>query len=376
MSPESLKTTNQNNMKKAFLLFMIISVFSCSKEELFITCEKNIVYPAVDGVTLESYGLAGRVINKFEVSQTALIACTDDGIYFKKFSDRCWRSSNLNGVTVQSIVRINPSTLICSTTIGPNLDKPQLHKSTDNGQTWSPLKNNFTENNGQYAKSLAYNPKSNTLYAGGRGVIAISKDGGANWNLVYGEWNAISQPFGEIAVNPANNEVWAGGQNAFEMQVIVRMDENGKILGEWSNTIPGPSTVEKIIFKKGSILMGCEDGILSTNDNGSNWENIHHVPNQYGRFYFGLLYDEMNPNRIIAASWDKNYEFPQPLILHISENNGQAWRVVNTERIPAFSSLFGGVRTMVQRQEKGKTVLYLGLWKGGVHRAIIGQNLK
>jgi hypothetical protein len=251
---------------------------------------------------------------------------------------------------------------------------PQLHKSTDNGKTWSLLPNNFTGNNGQYVECLAYNPNSNTIYAGGNGVIASSTDDGLNWTLLYGEWNTISKPFSDLAISFTNNEIWAGGQNGLDMQEVVRFAQNGNILGEWSNLIPAPSTVQKIIIKNGSsttLLMGGEDGILKSNDNGLNWENIYQVPNQFGRFYYGLAYDEMKPNRIIAASWDKNFEFPQPLILHISENNGQTWKVVTTEGISNFAALFGGTRTMVQRQENGKTVLYLGLWKGGVYKAII-----
>lgn len=351
-------------------------MFSCSKEEIS-PCENNVVYPTIDKiVTLESYGLAGRVIHELDATQNTLIATTDDGIYYKEFSAQCWSQSNLKSTNVEAIVRINSTTLICSTTQSlSDYSNGQLHKSTDNGKTWSLLTNNFTSNNSrQYISCLAYNPNSNTLYAGGLGVIAISNDGGSNWTLVYGDWNAISKYCGAIAINSANNEVWVSGQNALEMQVIIRLDEKGQILNEWINVLPAPSVGEKIIFKKGSttsLLMGCEDGILLTNDNGLNWENIYHVPNQLGRFYFGLVYDEINPNRIIAASWDKNFDFPQSLMLHISENNGQTWRIVTTKDIPEFSSLFGGVRTMFQRKENGKTVLYLGLWKGGVYKAII-----
>jgi photosystem II stability/assembly factor-like uncharacterized protein len=361
-------------MKKVILLFAVLSMFSCSENET-APCKDIVVYPTIDNVvTLASYGLDGKAINKLDATQTTLIAATSDGIYYKEFP-QCWISSNLKSKNVQSIVRINSLTLICSTTQTiDDINNPQLHKSMDNGKTWSLLPNNFTENNGQFVKSLAYNPKSNTLYAGGNGVIASSTDGGSNWTLIYGEWNAISKPFLELAINSTNNEVWTGGQNALDMQVVVRFAQNGNILGEWSNLIPAPSTVEKIIIKNGSsttLLMGGEDGILKSNDNGLNWENIYDVPNQFGRFYFGLAYDEQKPNRIIAASWNKNFDFPQPLILHFSEDNGQTWKEVTTEGITNFVSLFGGTRTMVQSQENGKTVLYLGLWKGGVYKAII-----
>jgi photosystem II stability/assembly factor-like uncharacterized protein len=366
-------------MKKEFLLLAIVLMVSCSKDsskEETSPCKDNIVYPTIDNlVTLESYGLDGLVINKLEASQATLIAATSDGVYYKEFAQKCWNSSNLKGKNVQTIVRINSSTIICSTTQAiDNISNPQLHKSTDNGKTWSLLPNNFTEYSGQFVKSLAYNSSSNTLYAGGNGVIASSTDGGSNWTPIYGEWNAISKPFLELAINSTNNEVWAGGQNALDMQVVFRFAQNGNIIGEWSNLIPAPSTVEKIIIKNGSsnsILMGGEDGILKSTDNGLNWENIYQVPNQFGRFYFGLAYDEKKPNRIIAASWNKNFDFPQPLILHFSEDNGKTWKVVTTEGISNFASLFGGTRTMIQRQENGKTVLYLGLWKGGIFKAII-----
>jgi len=172
-----------------------------------------------------------------------------------------------------------------------------------------------------------------------------------------------------LEINPANNQVWAGGQNAIESQVIVQLDSNREEINQWMNVLPSPSTVEKFAFNNNSnkILLGSEDGILLTEDNGATWKNIYENPTVSARFYYGLVYDNLNSEKIIAASWDKNFESPQPLMLHLSEDHGETWNVLS----PNIPLIFGGTRDMLQRQENGKTVLYLGLWKGGVYKAII-----
>lgn len=357
---------------KLLLYFLLVTLISCSNEDDFSPCEKNELFEAIDNsVTIETYGLKGKIINKLEANSNTIIAATDDGVYYKNFSAECWTQSNLKHEFVLAIVRLNSSQLICSTVKSKDdYSLPKLYKSENNGVTWLEISNNFTGDNELFASSLAFNTSSNTLYAGGIDIVASSTDGGKEWTPLYGSWDGLGRGISEIRINPTNNDIWFGGQNAIEMQRLVHLSFNGTIINEWVNLLPAPSTVEKIILNNETILIGGEDGILKSEDNGTNWEIIYQN-SQIARFYYGLENDNNNPNRFIAASWDKNYYDPQPLIIHISENEGQTWKTISTLNNSNYDSLFGGTRTMIQRTENGKTVLYLGLWKGGVLKATL-----
>lgn len=352
-------------MKKLIIISLVLTIFSCTKEVDSI--QDN---PQDEIISFESLGLDGKIVHQLIAADSILIAATDQGVYKSDFSSN-WTLMGLQKKNVVAIAVIGGNTILCSVTDNEQFQNPQLLKSLDSGQSWSVVENNFGGETPEIIYELRYNTSSNELLASGKGVIASSFDKGETWIIRFGFWNAFSKGLWALEINPANNQVWAGGQNAIESQVIVQLDSNREEMNQWVNVLPSPSTVEKIAFSNNSnrILLGGEDGILLTEDNGLTWKNIYDNPSVSGRFYFGLVYDNLDSEKIISASWDKNFESPQPLMLHISDDNGETWNIIS----PDIPSLFGGTRDMLQRQENGKTVLYLGLWKGGVYRAEINQ---
>jgi hypothetical protein len=133
--------------------------------------------------------------------------------------------------------------------------------------------------------------------------------------------------------------------------------------------LPSPSTAKDIAFHKtnpNTLIIGGEDGIIKTTDNGNTWTTIKQDDHK-ARFYFGLEFDETDSDKIYAGSWVKDFDNPQPLILHISENAGATWK----EYKHTAPNLYGGIYDMVQLKDGNKTRLYLGLYKGGVFEAII-----
>jgi hypothetical protein len=66
----------------------------------------------------------------------------------------------------------------------------------------------------------------------------------------------------------------------------------------------------------------------------------------------------------VSASWKKEYELPQPLRVAISEDDGATWTTFGHPD----AQLFGGAWSMEAQVEQGRSVFYLGLYKGGVMR--------
>lgn len=352
-------------MKNLFIFCLaVLSLFSCTKLD-----DNNPVNPYDDFVSFESLGLDGKIVHQIQATENSLFAATDQGVYKSDFTSN-WTPIGLQNKNVIALSIIDSNTIICSVTDDDQFQNPQLIKSTDSGQSWSSVESNFGGDTPEVIFELKYLSNSNELLASGKGVIASSFDQGQSWEIKYGFWNAFTKGLWALDINPSNNQVWAGGQNALESQVIIQLDSNRDELNTWINVLPSPSTVESFAFNSSnpnSILLGCEDGILMSEDNGLTWENIYLDETVSARFYYGVAYDQLDPDKIIAASWDKNFENPQALMLHISEDKGETWNVYSPN-IPLF---FGGTRSMIQRQEDGKTVLYLGLWKGGVYKAVV-----
>lgn len=350
-------------MKTFFIsIVIIITILSCSKND-------NPTLPSEDLVSASSLGLNGRVVNKLIVHNSKLIAATDNGVYVSNFSTN-WTSMGLENKNIIAIEVINDNLILCSTTDNLELENPKLFKTEDSGITWSALRSNFGQGNGEVVFALKYNPNSNLLFATGYDALASSDDYGNTWNLKMGNWGAVAKGLFTLEINPENNDIWTGGQNGIEAQVINHSTPNGEPINSWSQIIPSPSTVETIVFKEdgsNKIIMGCEGGIILTENNGANWRNIKPVGEGIARFYYGLVFDNLNSNKIIAASFDKPSSDPQPLKISISNNLGESWLDTSID-IP---EQFGGARCMLQKQENGKTVLYIGLWKGGVYKVTL-----
>ncbi len=356
----SSKKLSQYQMKKLLFLSLLLIAFSCGEQN-----EKPNV-PLKDQISLTALGLNGRVVNKLINYNSKLIAATDDGLYVSDFSSN-WVKMGLQNTHVIDISIINANVIVCSVTDNLLQENPRLVQSLDFGQSWSVIKSNFGNGNPEIVHALQYNPKSNLLFATGYDALASSVDNGQTWVLKSGSWNAIAKGLFAININPANDEIWTGGQNGIESQVIQHSRPDGTLINDWNKKIPSPSTVETIVFKNdgsNQMIMGCEGGILSTKNDGLTWQNLYAAPEGTARFYYGLVFDNLNPKKIIAASFDKPRDIPQPLMLHVSNDLGATWDFASI----SIPEQFGGARCMIQTQENGQTVLYIGLYLGGVYK--------
>ncbi|MGK7390421.1 MAG: hypothetical protein ACNS60_08720 [Candidatus Cyclobacteriaceae bacterium M2_1C_046] len=343
-------------MKKISIigLLSILFICACSEDEL----------PA-ENVVFEPFGLEGKIINKLKLVDQILMAATNDGIYSKNINDSAeWNLLGLDNYNVSDFDVKNSD--IIATTISWETEEYKLFRSANEGESWNEIQHNFGGEFPEPVFALKFHPTENKLFGAGYRVISISEDLGQSWQVVFGEWGAMATGIDFIQVNPATNDIWAGGQNAIEDMMLFKIGSESK---EWLRLLPSPSVAKDIAFhpvNSNEGIVGAESGIIKTSNGGEDWTAIKEN-HEEARFYFGVNYDQQNPNIIYAGSWIKNFDAPQPLILFISKDGGGNW----VEFKHNDPGLFGGVWDMITTMEKGQVVIYMGLYKGGVYKIIL-----
>lgn len=317
-------------------------------------------------------GLSGRIVNRIYSRSGRLYAATDDGLHSKTVGQSIWGLTGLAGRRVADLAFVDDGHWLAATfATGANpFADPRLLETLDGGATWAEVANNFgggaNQSEGMYA--LIQDAVDQRLYATGTSALASSSDFGRTWQLLDGAWDVLSHPLDALALNPATRQVWLGGQNAIEEMELRRYDIATMNVVRYQRLLPSPATIKGITFdpSDGSrVLASGEGGVLQTRNNGSNWTNL--LPGVGSRFYFQTALDPVNPMTIYTAGWDKIFDDPQPLIFEISHNGGSSWQQ------HAFNDpqLFGGVWSVLAIRESGQTVVYLGLYRGGIMKVTL-----
>lgn len=247
---------------------------------------------------------------------------------------------------------------------------PKLYETVNGGANWLPVDNDFgggLENEGIWA--LHYDPASGRLYATGQDALAVSEDVGRSWELLAGTWNGVSPPTTALNLNAATGHVWFGGQNAIEQMKLMRHDLTSGTTTQFSTfLLPAPAAIKGITFDPSdpNHLLACgEGGILQSRNNGATWTRP--LGDVDYRFYFQAAFDPRDARIIYTASWAKEFELPQPLVFEISTDSGASWAAYGIDD----PSLFGGAWSVIAVVEDGRTVVYLGLFLGGIMKVLL-----
>jgi hypothetical protein len=317
-------------------------------------------------------GLNGRIITRLYEFEGKLFAATDSGLYTKTKGDNPWQSTGLNNREILDLVILDDDHYIAS--IYRYADEPpiyQLVETTNSGTSWHQIVHDFGGEEGEEAIfGLHYDNDNNAIYATGIEVLAVSLDEGRHWDIINGYWQGFGQPKTIVKRNATKNEVWYGGQNALE-QLVLRawsLDTSEERL--FTDLLPNPSVIYGIQFdptNSSRIIVSGEGGVLQSMNNGVEWTTL--IGDVDYRFYFNVALDPDDPQILYTAGWDKNYDSPQPLIFEISVNGGGSW----TQYHYPSNSLFGGVRSLIAVEEENKTVVYLGLYRGGIMKVKLPQ---
>ncbi len=163
-------------------------------------------------------------------------------------------------------------------------------KTTDAGQTWTPL-NDFFSNLRVYAVTIDPS-NSNTYYSGSSsGIIFKSTDAGATWNMLADMSNSL---INKILVHPTNSNImFACSQNAG----IYRSIDAG---ASWAN-IGVDGKAYDVEFKPGdpSIVYASGTGFHKSIDGGQNFTTITGFDN--GPKMIGVSPDDVDVVYVIEA---------------------------------------------------------------------------
>lgn len=319
-------------------------------------------------VSFHHEGLDGHEVVHLYEHNNNVFAATDKGLYVRAGTGQ-WQSAGLEQVHVFDVAFFGAEHFIAS--VRETVDEvwmDDLVETLDGGETWQAITHNFGGEDMETVFGLHYDSDNNALYATGREALAVSYDEGRSWELLSGIWGGFAQPKNALNRNPASNEIWYGGQNAIEQMVLRRYSVDTGDEVSFPDLLPSPSVIFGIRFDPENdlgVYASGEGGVVKTEDNGESWTPL--MGDVDHRFYFDLAIDPQDPQTLYTGGWNKNWETPQPLILEISHDGGVHWV---KHRHPS-DTLFGGVRSILATTDENQTVLYLGLYGGGIMRAIL-----
>lgn len=327
--------------------------------------------PVVEQPEFRHEGLAGLRVSRVYQHGDQLFAASDDGLFGKAVGSSAWQRIGLAGYEVHDLVILDPQHMLATVVFQPDpeiFQDAMLYESVNGGANWLPVENDFgggfSQNIGIWA--LHYDPQSGRLFAIGQDALAVSEDTGRSWELLDGIWDGFSPP--NTALDAAAGQVWYGGQNAFEQMVLRRHDlASGTTIEFNAFLLPPPATIHGITIDPANpsrLLASGEGGILQTFNNGQTWSrplgDVDH------RFYFQTALDPADARIIYTAGWSKEFDLPQPLIVEISRDSGASWSSYELDD----PDLFGGALSILAVAEDGRTVLYVGLFRGGIMKVV------
>jgi len=316
-------------------------------------------------------GLSDHVVSHLYEYEGQLFAGTDRGLYTRTSTGE-WQATGLEDLEVHDIAILSASHLIASVreTDAEGIFSDQLLESTDGGESWHSVEHSFGGEEPETLYGLHYSTDNNALYATGAEALAVSFDEGRSWALLDGLWDGFSQPKRAISHNPATNDIWYGGQNAIEQLVLERYSLDTGEAESFRDLMPSPSVVYGIVFdpeNEAGVYISGEGGIVKTANNGEDWRTL--IGDVDYRFYFGLALDPEDPQTVYTGGWDKIPDEPQPLIFEVSTDGGDTW----TEHEHPDGNLYGGVRSILATTGENRTVIYLGLYGGGIMKVVANE---
>lgn len=318
-------------------------------------------------------GLTGRIVSQIYQHGTRLFAATDEGLYGKTLGENQWSLIGLAEDRVQDLAIVDEQHWLAAVAAsGAELFvSPRLMETVNGGANWAVVENDFgggsSENRGIAA--MQYEASSGRLYATEQEALAVSTDLGRTWQLLSGFWAGFSMPKEALNINTARGEVWFAGQNALEQMDLRRHDlASGETFQFDKFLLPSPSTIKGITLDPANperVLASGEGGILQSFDNGQSWTAL--LGDVNFRFYFQTALDPMDSDIIYTASWVKETDLRQPLVFETSTDRGTSW----TRFELADPDLFGGAWSVRSVIEDDRTVVYLGLFRGGIMKVIL-----
>ncbi|WP_425390223.1 hypothetical protein [Ekhidna sp.] len=337
----------------------------------FVSCREDCPITPMDrSLSFESFGLEGETVNEIRIFENQLIAATTSGLFITNIDEPNWQSmTTLSGKNLKAIEFLSSTHWIVSEW---ELEDGNLYFTKDGGRSWNLLENNFGREYDQNILDLEYDHDQKRLYATGYFVVAYSDDSGETWKTLIGDWDYLATGLDFVEKHPNKNELWTGGQNAIEGIILCQYNLNSGTENCMIDLLDPVSSAKDVLFDEedtGFVMVGAEAGITVSRDGGATWQLSKNDRDNY-KFTFGLEKDFYNSNIIYSGGWlKKGSDKPQPLVLSVSNDNGQTW----SDHTFSDDKIYGGVLDMTSYIDNGNQSLFLGLDKGGVYRVHINR---
>jgi photosystem II stability/assembly factor-like uncharacterized protein len=178
-----------------------------------------------------------------------------------------------------------------------------LYKSTDGGDTWTPLRGNgFPEHVGRIGIAISDSVPSR-VYAivdGDAGGLYRSDDAGAHWRLASGDPRTWQRGwyFGRITADPKNaDRVYALNT------IVLRSDDGGAHFNPLKGDATGDDFHELWIDPQHPErqILGVDQGAIVTTNGGLTWSSWHNQPTAQ---MYHVSTDDRFPYRVYGAQQD------------------------------------------------------------------------
>lgn len=174
-------------------------------------------------------------------------------------------------------------------------------KSTDTGETWSPLgdKGLPDSHRGRIGLSIAPHTSGKRIFAVMRQGLFRSDDAGTSWQQITKDPRIVGNDyFGRVYSDPENADVLYVVQTS-----TYRSTDGGRTFSAWKGTPSGEDDHVLWIAPEDPrrIIMGTDQGATITFDGGNSWNTWYNQPT--GQFY-RVSTDNSFPYRLYAAQQD------------------------------------------------------------------------
>ena len=346
--------------KKIFLIGFVLMMTNTIL--LLTSCEKDSDEP-ISKFNWKKIGLNGLEVRRLELTGNDLYAMTNNGLFLKNINTSSeFQLIGLQGKNILDIAVFSPNHILASCRNPSDWLDYNIYETLDGGINWNVKSTNFgIVESSETVNDFEWDATDNILYATGYGVVAKSYDFGANWEIIWGDWDFIGTGMIVSKNRYKDNDLWFGGQGGIENGFLINSFNNS--IREWHDLVPNPTVIKAIAFDNQSqqnIYVGWEGELNKSNDHGSTWTTLIER-HEEAHFFFGIGISQINPNMLYAGKWIKAAP-NQPLEIYYSSNGGMTW---DLEIIPNESK--GGILDLKVKSESNKDRIFVALDGGGVY---------
>lgn len=292
---------------------------------------------------------------------TAQLAATNTGLYWRASVNHTWQLRSPSNTKITGIAIIGPGHYILAAQPAEATNAPfPLYESTDSGASWQAITHNFGGTEFTPLFNLAYDARTDQLYALGQGALAVANRDATDWRLLQGGWDIFASGMRLLLIDPIHTSVWYGGQGAIENGYFGRYNQQTGDLQEWENLLAPPAVFLAGIvhpLDTDTIILSGENGIVRSTDAGDTWRAVLDDANH--SFFWDIVADAAGT--LYTARYDK-LQPSQPLIILCSNDSGASWK----QNDWSSDSSLGGVKSLLIAHHGQQPMLYLGLWAGGI----------